>query len=193
MRHDERAAPMLRTLLLYILAFSILLAARSPAEVTCTADQNQPKERWPLDTSEEASGGPTEWMSKMRQHGIKVVVVEAAFIWNDGVESIFITDHRYYSSFSWGGSILLEPPTDSEALNKMLEDAARPIMSRQLQKLVPAKLVRSRRTRVRGTVLVALYNDPCHPVLARVGELSSSGIVQGAPSLSRSLRQSGDP
>jgi uncharacterized protein len=168
--------PMFKVPLLCILSLSWLLSTCSAADVACPIDQTQPRERWPVDTSEEPSPGPTEWMSQMRERGIKVVGVEAAFVWNAGVEKVSITDHRYYSSFSWGASKLLESPPSSPALERLLEDAARPIMARQLQKLVPERLARSRVTRARGTILIFLYDNPCHPVMARVGELTDSDV-----------------
>ena len=161
---------MLRISVVCILLSSMLLAWPS-AEVPCTIDQNRSQDRGSGNTSEPRRGGLTDWMREMRKRNIKAIDAEARFVWNHQVETLSITNLSYYSTYSGEGSRLLDTSPDSDPFSKMLADAAVPILTYQLNELVPEKLAKSRLSRAGGVIVVTLFDDPCLPTKASVAKL----------------------
>lgn len=162
-----------RSLLWSLFLFFAFVLCR--ADSPCTKGQHE--ERWPLYTSEEPSNGPTKWMSQMRERGIKVAGVEAAVLWNEGVDDISITDIRYYSSYSRSGTIAGGATSDSDDLSKALAETSSAIIARQLQKLMPSQLSKLGLNRARGHMLIFLYDDPCFPIRVRLTGITDPDVT----------------
>jgi hypothetical protein len=148
-----------------------MLLAGPSTEMPCTIDEKRSPEHGPADTSEPGRREPTSWMREMRKRNIKAIDAEAAFVWNNRVESLSITNLSYYSTYSGEGSRLLDTSPDSDPFSKMLADAAGPILREQLKELIPGKLTKSRLSRAGGVIVVTMFDDPCLPAKASVAKL----------------------
>jgi hypothetical protein len=180
-------------MLVLILLFSVGLRiplGQSPAPVL--RPTHDEKQHGLSDACKDRSG-TAEWMSRMRDRGIKSVGAAATFVWRGGVESVSVTNLSYYSTvvtlISGAGSRLLNTRPDSDSFSKMLADAAVPVITQELQQRLPAELAKSRLTRARGSIVVLLFDDPCLQVESQLGDLVDpdiSPLLRAASSRNRS-------
>lgn len=163
------------------LFISAFLTVRSTAEGYFAITQDQPhadvlrptgnQRRDIPHTPGTECGELAEWMSQMRERGIKSVDAEGTFAWDGGVESISITNLRYYSSYSNQEPRRQDVLPDLDSFSKMLADAARPVVTRRLRELLPTEVAKARLTRANGVVVVTLFADPCLPVASQLNKL----------------------
>jgi uncharacterized protein len=128
------------------------------------------------DTLQATGGGPTNRALQMRKRGIKAVDADASFVWNHGVESVSITNLSYYSAYSGMGSKLLDTPPSADAFSKELAVEAGPVLTEELQELVPTELAKLRLMRARGSIVVTLFDDPCIPVKGTLGPIEDPDL-----------------
>jgi Ankyrin repeats (3 copies) len=120
--------------------------------------------------------GPADWAPQMRKRGIKAVDADASFTWNHGIESVSITNLRYYSAYSGMGAKLLDTLPSADAFSKELAAEAGPILTEKLQDLVRPALARLRIARARGSMVVTLFDDPCIPAKGTLGQLEDPDL-----------------
>jgi hypothetical protein len=167
-------------LLLNLLFFTALRIAQGQSSTPVLRPTRAEGQQGLSDACKDGSGDAAEWMSRMRDRGIKSVGAAATFTWNSGVESVSVTNLSYYSTVvtlvSGAGSRLLDTRPDSDSFSKMLADAAGPVITRELQQRLPAELAKSRLTRARGSIVVLLFDDPCLPIKSQLGDLVDPDI-----------------